>query len=54
MHRAAAHNALNEKTTQVTIRISQSDLLRLKAMAAREGLAYQSLIKSILHKSVTQ
>lgn len=53
MHREAAHNALNEKTTQVTIRLARTDLVRLKALAAREGMPYQTLIKSILHKSVT-
>lgn len=53
MHRTAARNALNEKTTQVTIRLPRTDLVRLKAQAAREGLPYQTLIKSILHKSVS-
>jgi len=53
MHRIAARNALNEKTTQVTIRLPRTDLVRLKAQAAREGLPYQTLIKSILHKSVS-
>jgi predicted DNA binding CopG/RHH family protein len=53
MHREAARNALNEKTTQVTIRLPRTDLVRLKAQAAREGLPYQTLIKSILHKSIS-
>ncbi len=39
------------KTKSINIRISQRDLLRLKAHAAREGLPYQTLISSILHKN---
>lgn len=52
--RTAAQNALNEKTTQITLRIPRTDLVRLKARAAREGIPYQTWIKSILHKSVAQ
>lgn len=52
MFRDAARNALNEKTTQITLRISSPDLVRLKGQALREGMPYQTLIKSILHKSV--
>ena len=52
--RQMAHNTLNEKTTQVTLRIPRTDLVRLKAQAAREGIPYQTWIKSVLHKSVTQ
>ena len=51
-HRQAARNTLNEKTTPVTLRIPRTDLVRLKAQAVREGIPYQTWIKSILHKSV--
>lgn len=51
MFQAAAHNALNEKTTPVTLRLSRTDLVKLKAQAMREGVPYQTWIKSILHKS---
>jgi predicted DNA binding CopG/RHH family protein len=47
--RAAARNFL-KKDTRVNIRISTSDLDRLKRMAAYEGLPYQTLIASVLHK----
>lgn len=47
--RAAARNFL-KKDTRVNIRISSSDLDRLKRMAAYEGLPYQTLMASILHK----
>lgn len=54
MHQEAARNTLNEKTMPVTIRVPRTDLVRLKAQAAREGIPYQTWIKSILHKSVSQ
>lgn len=52
MFRQAARNTLNEKTTQITLRVPHTDLVRLKAQAMREGIPYQTWIKSILHKSV--
>ncbi len=52
MFREAAKNTLNEKTTQITLRIPRADLVRLKAQAMREGIPYQTWMKSILHKSV--
>jgi predicted DNA binding CopG/RHH family protein len=45
----AAENFLR-KEARINIRISQSDLKRLKQLAAYEGLPYQTLISSILHK----
>ena len=53
MFRAAAKNTLNEKTIQITLRVPQADLVRLKAQAIREGIPYQTWIKSILHKAVS-
>ncbi len=40
------------KTRSINIRISEKDLLRIKAKAAGEGLPYQTLISSILHKHI--
>ena len=37
----------------MNIRISTAELGRIKARAAREGLKYQALVKSVLHKYVT-
>ena len=45
----AANNYLR-KDTRINIRISSSDLKRIKQKAAFEGLPYQTLIASILHK----
>jgi predicted DNA binding CopG/RHH family protein len=47
--REAAANYLR-KDARINIRLSSSDLEQLKAMAAYEGLPYQTLIASILHK----
>jgi predicted DNA binding CopG/RHH family protein len=34
----------------ITIRLSQADIEALKLIAANEGLPYQTLISSVLHK----
>ena len=39
-----------QKDARINIRISSSDLDRIKQKAAFEGLPYQTLITSILHK----
>ena len=49
----AARNTLNGgERTQITLRISKYNLTKLKARAMREGMPYQTLINSILHKAV--
>ena len=45
----AARNTLN-KTKNINIRLSERDLIRLKRKATEEGLPYQTLASSILHK----
>ena len=40
------------KDKRVNIRISERDLRELQRIAQREGLPYQTLISSILHKYV--
>ena len=45
----AASNSLR-KDARINIRISSVDLAHLKQKAAYEGLPYQTLISSILHK----
>lgn len=45
----AARNTLN-KIRNINIRLSEKDLQKLKAKAVREGLPYQTLASSILHK----
>jgi len=39
-----------EKTRNINIRLAQRDVMRLKVKAMEEGLPYQTLAASILHK----
>jgi predicted DNA binding CopG/RHH family protein len=41
------------KDEQINIRISQKDLLTIQKKAIDEGIPYQTLISSILHKYVS-
>jgi predicted DNA binding CopG/RHH family protein len=41
------------KDSRINIRLSSFDLALLKRKAAEEGLPYQSLVSSILHKYAT-
>jgi predicted DNA binding CopG/RHH family protein len=50
--REAAANYFR-KDARINIRLSRSDLSRIKQMAAYEGLPYQTLIASLLHKYAT-
>ena len=40
------------KTKLVSIRVRENDLLRLRERASEEGLPYQTLINSLIHKYV--
>jgi len=40
------------KSKRINIRISERDLINLKAKSLEEGIPYQSLISSVLHKYV--
>ncbi len=50
----AARNTISEASTKVSLRIAKTDLARIKARALREGIPYQTLIKSIIHQAVTR
>ncbi|MEI6790749.1 MAG: CopG family antitoxin [Myxococcaceae bacterium] len=39
-----------KKDARINIRVSQYDLDRIKRVAAHEGMPYQTLIASVLHK----
>ena len=41
------------KDKRINIRISEKDLIALQKRAIREGIPYQTLISSLLHKYVT-
>lgn len=39
-----------KKNRNINIRITENDLISIKRIAAREGLPYQTLIGSVIHK----
>jgi len=41
------------KTSRVSLRMNENDYLRAKEVAMQEGLPYQTLLSSILHKYFT-
>lgn len=47
-----ARNTLN-KNRNINIRLSERDLSKLKRKAVEEGLPYQTLASSIIHRSVS-
>ena len=49
----AAARATGTKDRRVNIRLASSDVRDLQALALREGIPYQTLIASVLHKYVT-
>ena len=51
---AAARATINEERIRISLRVPKSDLSRLKTRALQEGIPYQTLINSILHKAVVR
>ena len=51
-HREIARNTLR-KDKRVNLRISSKDLEAIKTFAVEEGLPYQTLMSSVLHKFIT-
>lgn len=49
----AAARATGTKDRRVNIRLASADVRDLQALALREGIPYQTLIASVLHKYVT-
>lgn len=41
------------KNKRINIRISEKDLARLKAKSLEEGIPYQTLVSSLIHKYVS-
>ena len=48
-----ARNTLDKRRKRISISMPELDLIRLKRRAAEEGMPYQTLINSILHKYVS-
>lgn len=51
---AGARAAFGDDREKISLRISRSDLVRLKSRALQEGVPYQTLINSIIHKYVSR
>ena len=51
LSRAAANTLIKDQ--RINIRISQNDLDNLRIKAAEEGIPYQTLVVSVLHKYLT-
>lgn len=49
----AAKNTLN-KTKNINIRLTERDLHKLKVKAAREGIPYQTLAASLIHRATAE
>lgn len=50
-YKEIARNTLN-KTKNLNIRVTQKVYMKLKAKSVEEGIPYQTLVSSILHKYV--
>lgn len=51
-YQAYAKGAL-DKTKNINIRISESDLLKVKALALQKGIPYQTMLTSVIHQYST-
>ena len=49
--KAAARNTLRKKP--ITVRVQERDIERIKVMALEQGIPYQTLVASILHRYAT-
>lgn len=50
---AIAKATFSEDREKISLRVSRADLARLKSRALQEGIPYQTLINSIIHKYVS-
>ena len=50
---AMARATMNDEREKISLRISRTDLMLLKSRAMQEGVPYQTLINSIIHKYVS-
>jgi len=51
-HRLIARETM-KKDQRINVRLTQHDLISLKAKAAHEGIPYQTLVASLIHKFVS-
>jgi predicted DNA binding CopG/RHH family protein len=50
---AMARATINDARSKISLRVPQGDLTRLKSKAMQEGVPYQTLINSLIHKYVS-
>ena len=48
------NRSITSERERISLRVPKSDLARLKEMAKKEGLPYQTLINTILHKAANE
>jgi predicted DNA binding CopG/RHH family protein len=48
-----ARATMNDEREKISLRVSRADLVRLKSRAMQEGIPYQTLINSLIHKYVS-
>ncbi len=51
--REAARNYVARKNARINVRLPNADLIQIKRRAERDGLPYQTLIASVLHRFAT-
>ncbi|MEM0900062.1 MAG: hypothetical protein AAGI92_08955 [Pseudomonadota bacterium] len=51
-HKQVAKNTMNPPKVQISARLSKYDLSKLRAIAMRKGIPYQTLLGSIVHQYV--
>ncbi len=51
--KSVAKEHIKSNETKINMRISKDELEKIKQRAQKEGLKYQTFIKSILHKYIT-
>ena len=51
--RQTARQHMNRASANMNIRVTEEELRLIKERANQEGLKYQALVKSVLHKYVT-
>ena len=49
----AARNTINDERQKISLRIPKNDLSRLKTIALKQGIPYQTAINSIIHTYIS-
>ena len=50
--KAAAKNTISKRKA-INLKVLESDIIKFKSKAMQEGMGYQTLINSVLHKYIT-